>query len=136
MEKKLEDTRSIDAKMLLQIDNGPIAVVPERLSGGRSIRQPFIANELGMYAVDQHLLVIRAIKDADPAAFGQTAYRAPKKVVFQFFGIWLLETEHLAALGIDPGHHMPNDAVLPGTIHALKNQKQRMTVGGVEQLLQ
>jgi len=48
----------------------------------------------------------------------------------------MLETENLAALGIDSGHHMLDGAILAGGIHGLKNQQDRIAVGRVVQLLQ
>jgi hypothetical protein len=70
-----------------------------------------------MHANDQHLLVIGTIEDADPPAFGKAARRAPEKIMFQFFGARLFETENLAALRIDPGHDVPDGAVLAGGVH-------------------
>jgi hypothetical protein len=61
-----------------------------------------------MHANDEHLLVVGTIEDADPPAFRQTAGRAPEKIVLQFLGARLFETENLAALRIDPGHGIKN----------------------------
>jgi hypothetical protein len=49
-----------------------------------------------MHPNDQHFFVIGTIEDADPAAFRQTAGRAPKKIMFKFLGARLFETEVLA----------------------------------------
>jgi hypothetical protein len=65
-----------------------------------------------MHTNDQHFLVVGTIEDADPSAFRQAAGGAPKKIMFQFFGARLFETEHLTALRIDPGHHVPDGPVL------------------------
>jgi hypothetical protein len=54
---------------------------------------------------------------------GQPAGGAPEKIVFQLIGAWLFEAENLAALGIYPGHHVPNGAVLAASVHPLKNQQ-------------
>ena len=89
-----------------------------------------------MHTNDQHFLVIGTIEDADPPAFGKVAGRAPEKIMFQLFRARLFETEDLAAFRIDPGHDVPDGAVLAGAIHALKDQQQRIAVGGVVQLLQ
>ncbi len=89
-----------------------------------------------MHADDQHLLVIGAVEDADPPAFRQIARGAPEKIVFQFCGAGMFETEYLAALGVDPGHHMPDGAVFSCRIHRLKDQQDGMAVGCVEKLLQ
>jgi hypothetical protein len=55
--------------------------------------------------------------------------------MFQFVGGGLLETENLAALRIDPGHDVPDGTVLAARVHPLKNQQQRIAVGGVVKTL-
>ena len=98
--------------------------------------QPLAAQYFRMHANDQHFLVIGPIEDADPPAFRQPAGRAPEKIMFQFFGARLFETEDLAALRIDPGHDVPDGAVLAGRVHRLKDQQHRIAVGRVVQALQ
>ena len=88
-----------------------------------------------MHADDQHLLVIGSVEDADPPAFRQIAGGAPEKIVLQFGGAGMLEAEHLAALRIDPGHHVLDGAVFSGRIHGLKDQQDGIAVGCVEKLL-
>ena len=51
-------------------------------------------------------------------------------------GARMFEAEHLAALRIDAGHHVPDGAVLAGGVHRLKNQQHRIAVGRVVQTLQ
>ena len=89
-----------------------------------------------MHANDQHFLVVGAIEDADLAALGEPARRAPEEVMLQFVGAWLFEAADLAALGIDSGHDMPDGPILPGSVHALEDHQQRMAVRGVMQALQ
>ena len=101
----------------------------------RRIRDPFAAQNFGMHADDQHFLVIGSVEDADPPAFRQIAGGAPEKVVLQFGGAGMLEAEDLAALRIDPGHHVPDGAVFSRRIHRLKNQQHGIAIGRVEQLL-
>ena len=89
-----------------------------------------------MHANDKYLLVVGTIEDADAPPFRQMTGRAPKKIVFQFFGTRLFKTLNLATLRIDAGHDVPDGAILAGSVHPLKNQKQRVLVGGVVQALQ
>src|SRR5664279_1527671 len=89
-----------------------------------------------MHANDEHLLIVGTVEDANPSALRETAGRAPKKIVFQFLSIRLFETENLAALWIDPGHDVADGTVLAGSVHPLKNQQQRIAVGGVVKPLQ
>ena len=47
----------------------------------------------------------------------------------------MFETEYLAALRIDPGHHVLDGAIFSGRVHRLKDQQDGMAVGCVEKLL-
>ena len=89
-----------------------------------------------MHANDEHFLVVGTIEDADPPAFRQPAGRAPQKIVLQFLGARLFEAEHLAALRIDPGHDVPDGAVLAGRVHPLKDQQQGVAARRVVKALQ
>jgi hypothetical protein len=122
-------------EMSLQIHDRTIAVVPERLVVVRRVCKPFADEKFAVHADDQHLLVIGSIEDADPPAFRQIARGAPEKIVLQFRGTWMLEAEYLAALRIDPGHHVLDGAILSGRIEGLKNQQNRVVIGCVEKLL-
>jgi hypothetical protein len=55
--------------------------------------------------------------------------------MFQLKGARLFEAENLAALRIDPGHDVPNGAVLAASVHPLKNEEQRIAIGRVVQVL-
>jgi len=59
-----------------------------------------------------------------------------RKIMFQFFGARLFETEYLTALRIYPGHDVPDGAVLAASVHPLKNQQQGIAVGRIVKLLQ
>jgi hypothetical protein len=47
----------------------------------------------------------------------------------------LLEADDLAALRVDPRHHVLDGAVLAGGIHRLKDQQQRVAVVRVQHVL-
>ena len=89
-----------------------------------------------MHADDQHLLVVGSVEDADPPAFRQIAGGAPEKIVLQFGGAGMFEAEYLAALRIDPGHHVLDGAIFSRRVHRLKDQQDGIAVGCVEKLLQ
>ena len=89
-----------------------------------------------MHANDQHLFVLAAIENADAAALGQAACRAPQEIVIEFEARRLLETEDLATGRIDALHDRSNRAVLAGGVHRLEDQQHRMTVAGGENPLQ
>ena len=67
---------------------------------------------------------------------GRSRRGAPEKIVLQFRRARMLEAEHLAALRIDPGHHVLDGAVFACRIHRLKDQQDGIAVGCVEKLLQ
>jgi len=102
----------------------------------RPVGQPFAAQDVAVHPDDQHLLVVRAVEDADAPALRQVARGAPQEVVLQFRLARVLEAEHLAALRIDARHHVLDGAVLAGRIHGLEDQQHGLSVGGVEQLLE
>jgi hypothetical protein len=66
---------------------------PEILVVMGGVREPLDLQNLWVHAGDQHFLVVGAVEDADPSAFRQVARGAPEKVVFQFGGAGVLETE-------------------------------------------
>ena len=136
MQKDLDNFRAVAMKVLLQVCNGAIPLLPDVFLVAQFFRQILAAENLRMHANDQHFLVIRAVEDADPAALGKAARGAPEKIVIELFGARLLETENLAAFRIDPGHDVPDGAVLAGAVHALEDQQQRIAVGCVVELLQ
>src|ERR1700689_1682488 len=136
MEEELEDTGAVTVEMLLQVDDGTIPLLPDGLLVEQLSRKPLTAENLRMHPNDEHLLIVRAIENADPPSFRQMAGGAPKKIVLQLLGARLLETENFAALRIDPGHDVPDGAVLAGSIDPLKNQQQRLAIVRVVKLLQ
>ena len=89
-----------------------------------------------MHPNDEHFLVVGTVEDPDMSALRQPACCAPEKIVRQVFFARLLETRHLAALRVNPGHHMANRAVLPGRVHALENDQQRIVVGRIVKMLE
>ncbi len=82
-----------------------------------------------MHTNDQHFFIIGSIEDAYSSTFRQSLRATPEKIVIQLFSTGLLETENLAALRIDTGHHMLDGTVFAGGVHGLENQQYRKTVG-------
>ena len=56
--------------------------------------------------------------------------------MLELLGARRLEGVHLAALRIDAGHHVLDDAVLAGGVHALEHHQHAPLAAGVEALLQ
>jgi hypothetical protein len=105
-------------------------------SSRNSFGSPCRRENLRMHTNDQDFLIVRAIEDANPPAFGKPARGTPEKVMLQFFGARLFETENLAAFRIDPGHDVADGAILAGSVQGLKNQQQCIAAGRVVKLLQ
>ena len=84
---------------------------------------------------DEHLLVVRAVEDADAAALGQRLHVAPEEIVVELLVRRLLEAEDLAALRVHARHHVLDRAVLAGGVHRLKDDQHGVDVGRIEQLL-
>jgi hypothetical protein len=136
VKEELDDPGAVAVEMLLHVHDGTISLLPDGFLVAQLFRKPLAEKDFGMHSNNEHLLVIGAIEDANPPAFRETAARAPKKIVFQFLGARLFETENLAALRINPGHDVPDGPVLAGSVQSLKDQQQCITVGRVVKLLQ
>src|ERR1035438_7230111 len=89
-----------------------------------------------MHPNNQDFLVVGTIEYTNLPALGKSARRAPEKVMLQLVSARLFEAENLAPLRIDPGHDVPDGAVLAGSVYPLKNQQQRIAVGCAVKLLQ
>ena len=74
----------------------------------------------------EHLLVIRAVEDPDPSPFGERLRVAPQEVVVELLGRGLLEGHDLAALRVDPRHHVLDRPILAGGVHSLEDHQQSM----------
>lgn len=81
VQKELDDPCAIAMEMLLQVDDGTISLLPDRLIVDQPIREPLASENLRMRADNQHLLVVGSVEDTDPAAFRQALGRAPEEIV-------------------------------------------------------
>ena len=121
VEKYFDDLRAIAMNVAFHIHDGAIPVIPDGFIVAQFFRKPLTAENFRMYANYQHFLVIGTIEHTDPSALGKAARRSPEKIMFQFFGARLFETEYLATLRIHSRHHMPNRTVFAGSIDTLKD---------------
>src|SRR6202034_1139256 len=111
MQEELDDAGAVAVQVALESHDGLIALIPDGLSAA-GIRQSFPAQDLGVHAHDEHLLVVRAVEDSDLAALGQIARGTPEEVVLEFGGARMLEAEHIATLRIHTRHYVRDDPVL------------------------
>src|ERR1700690_435867 len=122
--------------MILQVYDGAIPLLPNILLVAQFLRKTLVAENLWVHANNEDFFIVGTIEDADPASFGKPTRRAPEKIMLQFFSARLFETENLTALRIDPGHNVPDGAVLACRVHRLKNNEQCVAIGRVVKLLQ
>jgi len=61
---------------------------------------------------------------------------SPEKIVIEFACAGLLERSDGATLGVYAGHDVLDRAVFTGGVHALQNDKQRVLVFRIEQIVQ
>jgi len=123
VKKELDDSGTVTVEMLLHVHDRPIPLFPDSFLVKQFIRKPLAAENLRMHTNDEHFLIVGTIEDTDPPTFRQTTGRAPEKNRASFRRrARLFETENLTALRIDPGHDMPDRAVLAGCVHCLKYQ--------------
>jgi hypothetical protein len=123
VQEELQDARAVAVQVPLEARDRPVALLPEAVAAGRFQRQVLRAQDFGVDPHDQHLFVIRAVEYAHAPALGQRARAAPEKVVVELFRARVLEAEYLAALRIDAGHDVLDDAVLAGCVHRLEDQQ-------------
>ena len=136
MQEKFDDARAIAIQVLFQIHNRTETLLPNPVPFQQFLREVFGAQNFRMHPHHQHLLVVRAVENADAPALGQATCRAPEKIVLQFRGAGMLEAEDLATLRIDAGHDVLDGAVLAGGVHGLKNQQDGVAVAGIKQALE
>ncbi len=136
VQKDFDDLGAVAVQVVLEVADRPVALLPEGLVVDQLIGQAVSVQHRGVDPGDEDVLVVGAVEDTDPAAFGQAAGGAPEEVVLEIVIGGLFEAEDLAALRVHAGHHMADRAVFAGDVHALKDQQQRPMVGGVVQLLQ
>ena len=95
-----------------------------------------LREQFGVDAHDEDVFVIAAVEDADVAAIGKDLEAAPEIIVIELLGRGSLKGIDLAALWVDAGHDVFDNAVLAGGVHGLEDEEQRPFVVGVEAVLE
>src|SRR3984885_13627980 len=103
----------------------PVAPLPDFFPGAG---HPFRGQQLRMHPDDEHLLVVGAVEDADPAPPGQSALVPPEEIVVQLLGGGLFEGTDLHRLRVDAAHHVLDGAVLAGRVESLQHQEHAVRV--------
>src|SRR6266567_7924757 len=123
MQVKFQNNHVVLSQQALKVVNGSIAATPG-----------FLWHHV-MYAHDQHVLVVRAIENAnDPSAWSDSMH-SPEEVVVQLPRGWDFKRTHLASLRIDAREDLTNRISLATGIHPLQHDEQAILVGRCQQLL-
>ena len=134
VQEELEDDRAVRVEMTLEGVEVFVAPRPERLVA-RPVGKLRHREQFGPDPHDQHVLVVGSVEDRDATAFGRALHASPEERVVEFLGARLLERDDVAALRIDAGEQVLDQAVLAGGVHALQHDEDRAGVVGPEQLL-
>jgi hypothetical protein len=84
----------------------------------------------------EHVLVVRAVEDADHPARRYLLVHAPEEVVLLLQLGGCSEARYGAALRVDDAEHLTNGAVLAGGIASLEHDQQCVAGFGIEDALE
>src|SRR5262244_949361 len=135
VQEELQHHGAVVAEIPLELSDGPIALL-EELLGVDLAGKPLPLEQLLVHPYRQHLLVVRAIEDADAPAFGEATSAAPQEVVVELLIAGRLEGGDLASLGIHAGHDVFDRAVLARSVHGLEDEQHRPPLLRVEHVLE
>ena len=133
VEEEFEDAGAVAVEVGFVVVDGGVAVGPDI---GDGVGEALGAEETGVDAHDENLLVVGAIEDADLAAGGEVGLGAPEEVVGKFLGGGLFEAGDVAALRVNAGHDVADGAVFASGVHGLEDEENGVATGGVVQALQ
>ena len=117
----------------------PGAIVGEHLLEGVDLVIALLDHVSGRIAPHlhhQHVLVVRAVEDADVAPRRAHLVHAPEIVLGEFVGVWRLERCHLHADRAAMVEHRAHRAVLAGAVDALQDDEKRPLALGKQPVLQ
>src|SRR6202011_1326584 len=81
---EFDNPSAVAVQVSFQTHNGPKSALPDGLLVERSTPNSLAAENLGVHADDQHLLVIGSVEYADPSPFRQVTGGPPQKIMLQF----------------------------------------------------
>jgi hypothetical protein len=79
VKEDFDNSRAVSVEMILQVHDGTVALLPNRLLVAQVLREALAAENLRMHADDEHLLIVGAIEYSDPSTLGKPARGAPEK---------------------------------------------------------
>ena len=135
VKEKLADDDAVTREIALEVVYVLVAFFPN-MFGNETVGEFLRAKKCWMNANDEDFLVVRAVENANFAAFGNDFVVAPKIVVIQFFVTGRFEGVDIAALRIHARHDVLDDAIFSCGVHALKNEQKRPPVLRVKHFLE
>jgi len=102
VQEDLDDAGAVAVQVGLGVDDGLEAVAPEVARGEGLVGQLLAAQDLGEHAHDEHLLVVRAVEDADAAALGQRTWVRHRKSWSSSVGLGCLKLNTWQPCGLMP----------------------------------
>ena len=113
--------------MQKELQDGRAALMNERLECV-DLLEPLSHHVIRYPPMDvgnQHVLVIRAVEDADLALGRRFLMHAPEEIMPQFLQRGSFEGHDFAALRTHTGHHILDRPVLAADIHSLQHDEHR-----------
>jgi hypothetical protein len=135
VQEDLHDPGAVAVEVVLKGVDVRITLLPHGLGRLFARDGPSSGQELRVHPDHEDLLVVGAVEDADPPAFGQRLGGPPQEVVAELLGGGLLEGGDVAALGVHPRHHVLYGPVLAGGVHGLEHDQQAVGAVGPQQFL-
>ena len=123
IQKELENDHAAAGKHMLEVVNFSVALTPD------------LFRHKIVHTGNQHILVMRTIKDAHHTFRRCNFMNAPQKIVCQFFSRGNLKRNDIAPLWINMRKYMANGAILATGIHSLQHDEHTMMLRCRQQLL-
>src|SRR5579859_1581068 len=131
MQKEFENDDAVACEISFESVNILEALFPNVLGDERG-RELLGSKNLLVHANDEYFFVVGAVEDADFSTFRNGLVSAPEVIVIEFFGARSFEGVHIAALGVDAGHDVFDDAVFASSVHRLQNNQKGPAVLRIE----
>ena len=131
VQEKLDDDNAVAREIAFETPNVLETLLPD-IFCDQGFRKFLRGKNVLVNAHDEDFFVVRAIKNSDFSPLGDSFVRAPEIVVVQLFVAWRLERMDVAALRVDAGHDVFDDAVFAGRVHSLQNDQERPAILRIE----
>src|SRR5665213_580861 len=126
MQKEFQDQRAVTRHVTLEGVNVLVAILPQRRIRVAAWRQVLALENRRMNPNDHEFLIVGAIENADPAAFGKDPRCTPEIVVRELGRGRDLEAMDVDTLRVYARHHVFDRAVLSRRIRPLKYDENRV----------